>query len=409
MTFSSPHSRCPTHLVQEMDYSPAIGIWGPAVDVSVDSTYVVVTVGGSSISVPYQGRTPNEVAADISSSGLGCIANALSGGPLLSSGQLFHDGETSRDGGLVVRRLGHMVQYSEETQVRLLAPYSENRLLPWYPRLDRGDVVMEVGGAKFLFGVPEYGDQEWSTYFGAPFVDVVGERPQFVGSKILRVARTPVFWERGNIVISVDGVPTTGNLLLDVDENNGLLYLSVDLRTNAKVSVSYTYREDGLVYRGINLNPTFQHNPTILDQTVVVYLLPVSSSLGRTRSTGVHHAVFRSLRGGIVSLRREDEPVLVLGAYQVRAVGNAEEITIKDARALGGGVNEDRWDEAVRLDEGVRTISDFGRWDGVPFPGSCSAIAVLPSSLKTLYGADRLEARIKKHLAVGGSLLVDYV
>lgn len=408
MSFLSPHYRCPTHLVAERDYSPALAVWGAGVSVQVGVSTVVVTVGDSSISVTYSDRTPAEVAAEISSSGLGCFARYMSDGPTLSNGELFHDGETSSDGGFVVRRRGHMVQYSEETQVRLLAPYSENRLLPWYPRLDRGNVVMDVGGARFLFGVPEYGDQEWSTYFGAPFVDVVGERPNFVGKKTLRVARTPVFWERGNMVLLVDGAPVSGSVIKDVDENNGLVYLVNDLRSNARLSISYTYREDSFVYRGIDLNPTYQHNPAVLDQTVLIYLVPISSSLGRTRSSGVRHAVFRSLRGGIASLRRDDEPVLVLGAYNVRAVGNKNEVAIRDARALGGGVDEEKWDDALLKTEGVRSIADLGRWDGVPFPGSCAAVVVLPTSLRDQYGTAVVEGRIKKHVAVGGNVLVEY-
>lgn len=376
----------------------------------VNSSNIVITVGSSTYTFPYVGRTTEEIASDISSSSGFIHANALCSSPALGSGILsFEEGDLTSDGGSVIRVAGHMAKYLEETRIRVLPPYSESRSLPWYPLIDRGSVVIVKDGVTYTFTVPEFYSQEWSTMFGANYVDQRGIRATVLGDKMIRVPRTPLLWIRNNIGITINNIPVGASVVEDVDVHNGIIKLRVAVEKTDKIIVSYTYQENRLVYKAINLNPSMEHNPSIVDQTVLIYLLPSSSSLGMERRSTVNHLVSKTLSGAIASLPKSAEPVLVAGAFQVRPSGVIEDITVTDTRTRGGGIKKEKYDEALRRNREAFSVADAGRFDGVPFPGAATGVLRLKKSLIDTYGLDYIDETVRRHLAVGGNLILDFV
>ena len=276
MNFAEPFLLNPRSLAPGRNYAPALSIYHDRdASLVVTSTQIQITIGVVVVNISYVGKSVDQIVSEICVASSAVTANALNRSYLMKSGFLFYNGEKTADGGFVVRMRAHVVKYEEETRIRPLPPYPESRILPWYPRVDRGSIVLRRQGVDFLYSVPEYASQEWSTYFGFPFVDVVGERPTYVSQKILRTARRPVFWYRRNITLNIDGIPFGSSIIDDVDVNNGFIRLTTAVQPDARVFVDYTYRENTLVYKGVDLNPSRNHNPNAVDQTVLLYLKPL--------------------------------------------------------------------------------------------------------------------------------------
>lgn len=407
---TDPHLRSPRMLAPGKDFAPALVIYHD-IDavVSVSNTQVVIVIGSSTIAITYPGKTLQQVAAEISVNSEAIKANALNAVYQLPAGYLYFDGEQTADGGKVIRMRGHAIKYEEETRIRGLLPYSEHRFRPWYPRLDRGTIKIKRQGVDYIFGIPEYAEQEWSTYFGAPFVDVSSERASTVDRKMIQLARTPVFWYRQNMSLEINGIFMGAGIVADVDEYNGLVRLTVPVSESDRILVSYVYREDTLIYKDINLNPSINQNPAVIDQIVLLYLLPESDSLGRRRTKTVYHKLSKTIVGAISSIGDSAEPILIVGAYQVRPTAVLADIKLTDSRSEGGGIKEEEVQAAIDENMEVRSFADIGQYDGIPFPGSAGGVLRLERSVVTNLGRELVELLAKKHLAAGGVIVLDPV
>jgi hypothetical protein len=411
---SSSHLDMPAHMLQSRTFSPALAIYldlAGTISISQATHTISITTNSTTYSFPYVGLTLAELAREISSASGFIHCNPLAESGPLNGGFLYIDSveDLTVDGAQIVRMRGFNVRYIEETQIRALPPYSESRLLPWYPLIDRGSISVSKDGVRYLFSVPDYYSQEWSTTFGRPFVDQLGVKTDFIDSKTIRVPRTPIFWFRNNLGLRVNNAPTGASLIQDVDIHNGLIKLKVPVDKGDAIFADYTYREDRLIYKGININPSVEHNPAIVDQTVLIYLVPTISSTGQERTATVNHIVAKTLSGALASIPQTSEPTLVVGAFQVRPSGVINDLSVTDTRTRGGGIKPEYYERALKYNREVFSTADTGRWDGVPFPGAATGILRLPKSILDTYDADFVETMVQRHLAVGGSLLIDYV
>jgi hypothetical protein len=377
---------------------------------SVNSTNIVLTLGAQTYIFPYVGRTLLEVAADVSSSAAYTHCNALTdAGVLSSSALLIEDNDTTSDGGTIIRIDGVTVRYEEETRLRALLPYPETRLLPWYPLIDTGTVVLEKDGVRYTFSVPEYDGQAWSMLFGAPIIDRKSVPATVVDASTIQISRTPLYWNGGNLGVGVNGGKPSGALVADADIHNGLVRLRRKIEKRDQVVVDYSYIETRFIYKDLNLNPSPQQNPMIVDQTALLYLVPSSSSLGLSRSDVVRHTVAKTLAGALSAIPRETEPVLILGAFQVRPSGVLNDVSVTDTRVRGGGIRETKYDDALKRNREAYSVADAGRWDGVPFPAAAAGVLRLPKALLNEYDREYIEQVSRRHLAAGGNLILDFV
>jgi hypothetical protein len=373
--------------------------------VAVDSTTIQLE---GTYTVTYTGKSLLEVAEEISTSSQEYEAVALNDVTYLSSGDLVKVGTTTHfDGGYIVWLEGHVVKYTEETRVRLLPPYSNDPRAPWFGRIDTGEFVKDYKGVRYVFSVPEYDKQEWSIYHGKPFVDQVGIQARKLDGKTLRVPRTPLYW-RGNITISINGVVQATSVIRDVDEFNGLIFLAREVEERDLVKVSYVYREKTFVYRDINLNPTINHMPQFVGQFILYYLKPAYDSLGRIWSQTVYHSVAPTLEGAISQIPIDDVPIVLLGALLVRQVSTIDEVVLTDTRSRGGGVKEDLYDEAVKVNRHMLAATDRGTWDVVPYPGNAVVVIDIPASLKDAVSVNEIRDRVRRHIAFGVEPVLEF-
>lgn len=410
INFTSPFLQHPKELAPGNDFAPALAIYfDQAAALSVSGTQIVITIGGDNVTVNYVGKSLEQVASEISVASSAVYSNALNVVQALEADELFSDGELTSDGGSIVRMKRHVIRYEEETRIRALVPYNEHRFKPWYPRVDRGQVKVRRQGVDFIFGVPEYAEQEWSTYFGAPFVDVFAERAESVDARTWRLSRTPIFWYRKNISVTVDDVVMGSSIVSDVDVHNGFVKFTIDLSPDKRVLVDYTYRERSLIYKEVNINPSMEHNPMVVDHVVLLYVLPEADSLGHTRRKTVNHTVAKTIVGAISAIPRSDEPTLILGAYQVRPTAIITDLQVRDARSRGGGLNEEALADAIARDAEVRSFSDIGQYDGISFPGAAGGVLTIENGFLEKIPLDLAEQLIHKHVAGGGLIVLNPV
>lgn len=407
MSFDTPHLESPTSVAPGQAFAPALSIYVPTDAVlTVAATQIEIAIGVTTLIFPFVGKTLTELASQISTANPSVDCCALNRSDPLKSGQLYDSGETTPDGGKVIRIYGLVVRYDEESKIHLLPPYPDQRSLPWYPVVNRGSVAVELHGVRWVFSIPEYHAQEWSSTFGFPFVDIFSEKPVMRSTKVLQVSRTPVLWHRRNLSLIVNGTNIGAGIVRDVDIHNGLVFLTTELSSSDRVLVNYTYREDHLVYKKVNLNPAFDQNPVIIDQSVLIYLVPQKSTLGHDRETTVRHIVARTLTGALSQLPT-DEPTLVIGAYQTRPTGVITDVRLTDTRTRGGGIKDGHWQKAVERNREMFSVSEDGRFDGVPFPGATAGVLAIPKATLDSLGLEFVEEQTRRHLAAGGYLLID--
>ena len=181
------------------------------------------------------------------------------------------------------------------------------------------------------------------------------------------------------------------------------------MKTCKKCNGNNIYKEENYVYKGINLNPTLQHSPYLVDRFTVFYLVPHQSNAGLRNSTCVRHTVGDTLGGAISELAKgvnSQIPIVLLGAIRTRQVEDAIDVSVYDARRPGGGIKDTI--NATSVESEAWFYSDIGNYDGRPYPGNAVVIIKLPENVKTLFSEDEVYRKTKRHLALGVLPIVDY-
>jgi len=351
----------------------------------------------------YIGLSIDDLQSQIASSNVSFYSNSLNNALSLNTGDLnLNTGDQTTDDGYVVRINRHIVKYEEETRIRLVPPYSESRDFPWYARVNIGQFSKDHLGSRHIFNIPEYRNQLWSSVYGYPYMDSFGEEAIFLDSKRLRVSRTPILWRDNNIFLRIGSRDVFPGIIKDVDENNGIIYLNTDIPDASGLGVSYTYKQFDYVYKHIDMNPSVNNNPSVVGKFVLFYIIPERSQPGNVkRSRTIFHRTSHTLLGAIYSLPRFDYPVTILGALQVRQTNSVNDLNIYDTRSRGGGIKEDKYEDAIGINKNAYSVADMGHIDGVPYPGSSVVVYTLPSELKDTMSTDEIKKRASKHLALG--------
>lgn len=412
---NQPNSIVPTHLVADLDTAPALAIYfdgdsSVAHSVAVISNDITLTVGGVALTIPYATKSIGQIVERVNATDNPWYALALNEINSIASGSLTATPtDLTAENGFVIRTNSHTVEYSEDTRISLLPPYDTSRDLPWHARINIGSFSKTVNGMSYLFSIPEYENQQWSRFYEKPYVTMEGEVLNRLGTDRVRASRTPILWTNKNIILNLNNKALDSSLVEDVDTNNGIIYLSQDLSSNGRISASYTYREDSYVYKGVNLNPSLEHNPVITGQYTLFYLVPVSSTGAmQSNTTSVRHITSPTLQGCISSLPTYDYPILLLGAMQVRQAATVKDISLSDTRTRGGGVKEEVWDQAYLSSPGVRGNADSGWMDGEPYSGNAVLVINLPNSIKTVLGVEEIQNRATKTVAAGVKTLFEF-
>lgn len=271
--------------------------------------------------------------------------------------------------------------------------------------------MVRSGTNTLRYKISDFDFQVFEPTAGAPYRTIAFEEPSFLDAKRIRVARYPIR-SLSDVTIQLDGV--TDNTLIDqVDLNNGIIFLSRTLSTNAFVNVSYVYEDKSYTCDGINLNPTLRHNPDILGKYVGLYIIP--NMIFRTFTTETfQRTVFTMTRDTadeivieVPTLKLSDGTsahALLLGIYHVVQSEDPDDITVIDTRTPGGGLRSDIAPIDVDQDE-VRFYGDIGgHFDGEPFPDAGTLIVEIPD---TIPGTGEADCRVTIFDSIGSTGLID--
>ena len=399
----------PIHLtpVEASGYAPALSFYK-------DDGVLSISVSGSSITVEGQDFTIDGVkslsllAAEIKRALPNIDVHPLAD-VAPTSGSIFKAaGDVTPDGGTVLRYLGMSLRVLERTRIRLVKPHPDAPSAAWWGRINRGTLRTTYAGITYTFGVPEYWNQSWSPKYGAPYKEYGGVECTVVDDHKLKLPRIPVLWP-GPLTLYRNGKAMQSVVVEDVSSHNGLVYLNSPVGLNDRIHADFVYKEENYVYKGINLNPTLQHSPYLVDRFTVFYLVPHQSNAGLRNSTCVRHIVGDTLGGAISELAKgvnSQIPIVLLGAIRTRQVEDAIDVSVYDARRPGGGVKDTI--NATSVESEAWFYSDIGNYDGRPYPGNAVVIVKLPENVKTLFSEDEIYQKTKRHLALRVLPIVDY-
>lgn len=388
----------------------AVKYKGDTADVTIDGTDLVLVDGTDTLTVSLIGKSCADVVGEIVKSDLAYDAWVLFDvDSILDYTPSISTEDLTTDGALIIRGEGHVFKNIEQSRLRVLPPHPVDRHFPWYVRIERGTLVKRISGGDWTFKVPEYDRQAWSPKYGAPYIDETGVLAARTGKNSFGLPKSPIYWDGHNIDITLKGATQSPTLIRYVDSNNGIVFINGNLDEDEPIEVDYSYEERCFIYRGIDLNPTEFHNPAILDRFVVFYLVPYSGPTGVVHTSCVRHSEAPSLMGALMSIPRTNEPFLILGAAQVRPVHGKDDIEVTDVRVRGGGIKTEVFDEASKRNKNALSTTDFGHYDGMPYPGSSTVVVRLDAELRDLFDTEQIKSAFRAHAAYGTYPILEFI
>lgn len=392
--------------------------------------------------ITYVDKSIEDVAQEINLLDIPVRAVPLSRGLLLSQGDLTRVGDgdftaipgqftaydRTTNKGVIVRLNRITVRQKRLSQIKLLQPYLETALLPWYPRISVGSFTQKEGNKTYKFSVPEYDNQTWSLKYGKPFRDVKGNKPVIIATNAIQVTRYPIYYDGTNILVTNGETPINPSTIQDVDPINGIIYFNENFVITDELTVDYTYYENTYEYKEININGHFSQNPLLLDKYVLLYAKPTESSQGLNSSRSIYHIVADSIPEAIDSIPVDSlgTPIAIIGAYNIQQIFASDKASMLDTRVLGGGLVDIKGPKSPvhRLDdlfddetnqipiEDRYTYSkdcwDIGNWEGETYPAAAAVVMTLPEELKEVLPISDLKERASKFLTAGVYPVVDF-
>lgn len=416
----------------------AINVTGTTINIRYTTTTITIS------SVNYVNKTAEQVALEINSLALPIKAKALIKDTVLFSGDLFIYNESTffsipegfrpvdrlTENGIIIRTKKYTVKHKNLANFRILSPYSQSVLLPWYPLITNGQFVQKYRSNLYHYGIPEFDNQTWSVKYGKPFKDVISGPVRQLSANSYKVSRSPIFWNGENISLYNNDVLINNSIIEDVDIQNGIIYFSPNIGNVNITSVDYTYLEKNFEYKGININAHFSQNPNLIDKFVLLYAKPLEGSDYFRNKKTIYHIVASSIEEGIANIQATDTdvPSIIIGGYSIGQVITSDRIKVFDTRSLGGGLisNEGPISPLQQYRYGYidtkkptrspieatykesASFWDVGNWDGEIYPGAAAITISLPESLRNKMSKKEIAERASKFIAAGVYPVIEY-
>ena len=98
----------------------------------------------------------------------------------------------------------------------------------------------------------------------------------------------------------------------------------------------------------------------------------------------------------------------VLAEMTINSPHAVADSSIIDVRQDGGGIAEDKYEEAKALNPQVQWLNDHGNFDGQLYPGNAVAVVKLPISLLESYTLDNIKGIVDESIPVGVHPLIRF-
>lgn len=268
---------------------------------------------------------------------------------------------------------------------------------------------------KAFYSIPEARDANWSQLYGRPNIDIVGEHPEIIDEKVIRVARTPIltttiptrYLTKADPVRPIFRVFTRDGLdaaweeiprsqILDYNVSEGTITLRTALKSMDEnlVKVDYTSATKSFNYVGsvdnkLFLNPHIPYSADMINKPIHLCMYPelVVNDNGHTIEDSIRTSTLfwtTDVSRFMDPIDPEYDPLIVeLAIIYVTTALDIEDLSLIDTRKRGGGLKEKVLQSQIsNLQTEIENYWDINPAYGDPYQKGGYIIVRLPESLK---------------------------
>jgi hypothetical protein len=186
-----------------------------------------------------------------------------------------------------------------------------------------------------------------------------------------------------------------------VDAYKARIQVAVDLDPTDIVFGFYSYREQDIVYRGLDVNPFT--NPDVRNKVIEFYY----KTDGADTFHYIYHQVVDPVSGPVTGATNDTAPGTgtnhVFANLVVGAGVGVQDFTMTDIRKRGGGLSP-AWQDIPQ----AVNFWDLGFWDGKPYPVGGAVVVYVPASALNVLSKDDVLGKIQNSLPMGTLAVVRY-
>jgi putative peptidoglycan binding protein len=281
-----------------------------------------------------------------------------------------------------------------------------------------------------FYGVPDNGG--WSTLYGPPFADVVGEEPIIVDDDIIQVRQTPihivaeptryrtyadpvrpVFTVYQRASVGAPWVAMSWPTIRDYNRRTGEIFLTSALQSDdsSLLKVDYTTERRHFYFKKfgstvLNLNP-YSGSREYIGKPIYIYLVPqfVRDQYGSVilASVATDTVRFTTTPEIFDSIRPEYDPLAVmLGVLYMSTASDIASLAMMDIRRRGGGIKESATaQEVARLVQESATYWDISLGTGNSYQKAGFLVIRLPSQLKDYCTEQQIVEAVERNITTG--------
>jgi hypothetical protein len=300
----------------------------------------------------------------------------------------------------------YYIRWFAQNGYQVIAPYGDVANDPWYARIRFNPLPPP----------PEYGTQVWTPQ--RPQILATWVPGTVLGTHIVQMERPKIYFVSNlypdllvydsNNVLKYALAGKTGNGFLfpwrlnqfvDIDPSTGVLQVAVELDPTDIVYGFYSYEEDDVVFRGLDLNP--YTNPSVRNRVIEFYQ--------KTNGIDPLHYLYYTVLNEDGSTFSTNDPAPntgtnhLFGTVLVGQSTSVGDFTFVDARVRGGGL-------APLYQSIPQAVNfwDLGFWDGKPFPAGGAMIIYLPVTVQNTFTAAEVSQIIGAVVPMGTVPVIIY-
>lgn len=300
----------------------------------------------------------------------------------------------------------YYVRWFNQNGYQIIAPYNDIPNDPWFARI-RFSITPTP---------PEWATQVWTPQ--RPFQLATWVPGTVLATHLVQFERPNIYYRNGvypdvlvydkNNVLkyALAGKPGNGflfpwrlNQFVNIAPDIAILQLSVELAPDDICYAFYSYEEDDVVFKGLDVNP--YTNPNIRNRVVQFY----------QKTNGVdplHYLYYNVLNSDGTSFATNDAAPTtgtnnIFGTLLVGQATSVGDFQWSDARIRGGGLAP----LYQNLPQAVN-FWDLGYWDGKPFPAGGAMIIYLPVAVQQTFSTDEINKIIGAVIPMGTIPVIIY-
>lgn len=282
-----------------------------------------------------------------------------------------------------------------------------------------------------FYSIPDGGG--WSTLYGPPMADIVGEEPIILDDDVIQVRQSPIHLVSEPTIVSSFADPVRPAFtyykrpdvnspwvaqpwseIRDYNSKTGEIFLTTPIQTEdpSLLKVDYTTKRRHYYFKRsgnqiLNLNPYPGYSRDLMGKAIYVYLLPqyVKDTNNAIIASSYTSEPLRFTTTPEVfdPLRPEYDPLAVLlGVIYISTSLDITELMMMDTRIRGGGIREElNASEVIRLIQESSTYWDIHHAAGSSYQRAGFIVVRLPAALKNDFTESEIVDVVERNITSG--------